>query len=570
MNVACCLLDHYDFKPRTPIVMSYDESDLGCIVSLAVVVAGGMVASHWSKDPYPELLHLGRKVEPEFVFCHKRNAHWATQLERDLHHRVVCITMGERDTIDNEHEARAYSHVQQMLAYDSSASPARARLPVACDNIEREVAFLLMSSGTTGRPKAVPATHKCCLEDNMLISARRFGVKNFSMACVATLGYVTGRLLVMGAVQTGYSLVLLNGFEPRAYLDAVQKYKVNALYLGAAAFYALITYEHIGQYDLSSVRICFPMGAKIVYMDKLREFFANNPQIKVVKQGYGTSETAGGAMRNATPAEYVADPDSCGQCAPGVRIKVVHPQTGELLGVNQTGELHVHSTTLFPGYYDAGLLKSRLASGDANATPFLADSSVFDADGFYISGDLGYFNDAHELYIVGRQKELMCCRAAKKVVPHELELVLEQHPAVGKACVLGIANKREPTLHCPRAFVVPKKEVHERAYVIAPADTMTPADGTSRPCVDTQQQQDPLVWRHGPRKLCSLELDKRRELAETLMRFVDMRVSWEKQLTGGIVLMDEMPVLRSSGKINKQVLRALDDNMIEIYGDRSA
>lgn len=486
-------------------------------------------------------------------------------------YKVTGIVIG--DSIETIHlkpssGADSIYHFDHLFNYDHKQSKSLHRLPVACEDPATEIAFITMSSGTTGAPKAVPVSHRNCARD-LKAFGRGPTRKGIRFACSASLDYVSGRLIILGAVQSGYSTIIISSSEPKTYLEAVQKYKIHVIYLGAASFYSLITYKHIDEYDLSSVKVVFPMGAKIVYMDELRKFFAKNPNIMQVRQGYGTSEFSGGAMNTMTPEEYLKDCDNCGTLLPGMQAKIIDRKTGALLGPNQEGMLLMRCHSPFLGYYDAQQFKQPLKHLDDNgnvgngkhASPFVKDSKTFDQDGFYITGDIAYFNDKEELYIVGREKEMMSCRGAKKVLPRELEEIIAEHPAVSKVCVLGIPNKVELTLHCPRAFIVPTRSSYDEQTPLQLTQRLEQAKG------DLDDEEELKFENFGGNKLCQLSADRRKALAEDVMQFVNERVGWEKQLTGGIVLLDSLPTLKSAGKIDKSYLKSLQN--IEIYGNRS-
>lgn len=561
LNVAAALVDKYNFQPGTVVCISHDHSDLTCLLALGVVLAGGIVASAYPLDPYAEVLYLARKTEPKFLFCSGRNLNWAKQLQVDLGYHVVAIIMGSND---QQHEDFGkYPHFQELLDYDHTKSPSLKNLPVACQDLARQVAFVSMSSGTTGKPKAVSVTHWSCIADLKSASARRGG-KNIMFGCSSSLDYVSGRMIILGAIESGYTAVILNGFQPKSYLEAIQRYRINVVFLGAASFYNLITYTEIDNYDISSVKVIFPMGAKIIYLDQLREFFQKHPHIVEVKQGYGASEISGGTIHGMSPNEYLLDSENCGCLLPGMRAKVVDPVSGRLLGTNQTGMLHIRGETVFPGYYDKEAQRARgklAADGNANEieSPFVVPEGLFDEDGFYITGDLAYFNDKEQLYFQGRQNELMTCRASKRVLPQELEEIIDEHPYVFKVCVLGVPDQNNLTQHCPRAFIVPTSSYYSDDKVRF--DPIGPDEN--------QEVEEEKLEHVGENKLSKLPQARLRALAEDLMRFVNHRVSWEKQLTGGIVILDEIPTSRATGKMNKNYLRALNVTQVEIYGDRS-
>ena len=570
LNVSSALCDLYDFEPRTPVCITYENSDVTTILVLAVIFAGGTVICTYTKDPYSELLYMALKVRPKFLFAEAKNLNWAKQLTRDLGQKVVGVAMDElsKDDVDE-----TIVYFRKWLEYERTKS--RANLPIACDDISNQIAFVMMSSGTTGKPKAVPYTHRNCLADLQLHDRKRLRT---SLVCCASFDYVSGRLFQLDAVLGSYNAVLLNHFEPKAYLEAVEKYKCVAVFLGAAAFYELITYKHIDDYKLASLKMIFPMGSKVLYLDELRAFLEKRPHIEVLRQGFGSSETSGVAMNSLTVDEYFAAANNCGKLLPSCRAKIVDPESGRLLDQpNEIGILHVSGPTVFPGYYDVSLRgaegsKSALTNNndEDDKQTHCFDRQCFDADGFYITGDMAYFDADEQLHLVGRQKELMVCRAGKKVLPSELEAVLREHKAVLDVCVLGIADRNAVGLHCPRAFIVPQVGCDVEAA--APSHRQIGADRAADEEPPQQEEEEELqqLSHVGQHKLCSsLDAQSRRKLAEHLMRFTDNLVGWEKQLTGGIVLLDRIPTSRATGKHDKNYLRALQLDSIEIYGDRS-
>lgn len=513
---------------------------------MGVVLAGGIVASAYPKDPYPELLDLARKVEPMFLFCGEDKLDWATKLELDLGHSVFGIAMG----FEANEQYLQFQHLEHLLNYNHAQSKSFNKIPVACLDTRTQPALILMSSGTTGKPKAVPATHWSCMMDMLSFGANVTQSVKHIIVSAAALDYVSGRLIQFGAIESGYELVLLDTFEPRKYLEAVERFRATSICVGVSSFYSLITFAAIHDYDLSSVSSILPMGAKVPLTTEFRDFLAKHPHIRRLKVGYGTSEFCVAATALYSAEDYMKISNVCGRLLPGCQVKVVDPESGQLLGRGKLGLVHLKSQSLFPGYYDVRRL--HLSGQDTlNASPYIADREVFDEDGFYITGDLGYFSDREELCIIGRQKEVMSCRGAKKVMPRELEDVISSHKYVAEVCVLGITKKDEPLVACPRAYVVPKPECYDDSFEV-------PA-----------RHSDKKLKHCGTPKLCRLNKHVREFLAEDLMNHVNGSVGWEKQLTGGIVILDEIPVLRDTGKMDKRYLRSLSETDVSIYGDQS-
>lgn len=504
------------------------------------------------------------------MFCHHKNLHWAKQLELDLGYHVQAISM---DSVDVKQLGDLYPSFEQLFNHDHKKSKSLHCVPLACNNIERDVAIITMSSGTTGRPKAVPATHKKCITDLHSITPTRHRVAmRLKVASCATLDYVSSRLIVFGVLESGNTAIIINGSEPKTLSQAIERHKIDVLYLGSDSFYLFISYKDLDKYDISSLKVIFPMGAKIVYMDAMRTFLSKYPNIKQVRQGYGASEFCGGAITMRTPREFLEDCDNCGRLLPGVKAKIVNPETGEILGPNQEGLLHIYNESRFLGYYDVKRLKQNNNNNnnhtvnDDQLSPFVSDSSVFDQDGYYLTGDLAKFNDNEELYIIGREKEMMSCLNGAKILPQELERIIEQHPAVSKVSVLGIQSKVRLTTQCPRAFIVPKANYYTDKEV--ELTERLPPEQKGAVDDEDREEEGPLKF-EGEHKMCKMSADRRHKLSIDIMEFVDDRVCWEMRLTGGIILIDEVPTLRSTGKVDKNFLRSLDVDQVEIYGDRS-
>lgn len=145
---------------------------------------------------------------------------------------------------------------------------------------------------------------------------------------------------------------------------------------------------------------------------------------------------------------------SVGKLAQGVSGKVIDPDTDELLGPNQKGELLFKSNRVVKGY--AGL-------------PELT-ATAFDKDGFFRTGDIGYYDDNGEWFIVDRIKELIKYNG-NMVVPTEIEGLLLTHPNVQDACVVGKPDREAAELPC--AFIVKNGAVTAQELIDYVADRLS-------------------------------------------------------------------------------------------------
>lgn len=188
------------------------------------------------------------------------------------------------------------------------------------------------------------------------------------------------------------------------------------------------------QYDLSEIWLIFHGGAAVSQkvVQKVQEKLGEG----LVIQGYAITECFALTSQNLESTTK----GSIGVLQRGTLGKVVDPVTGQILGPNEHGELMFKNQRVMKGY--VGNEKATLAA--------------FDDDGFFHSGDIGYYNDKGEWFIVDRLKELIKY-CGMKVYPAEVESVLMGHPAVRDACVVGLPDEECGEL--PLAFIVRQNEV---------------------------------------------------------------------------------------------------------------
>ena len=158
--------------------------------------------------------------------------------------------------------------------------------------------------------------------------------------------------------------------------------------------------------------------------------------VEMVINAYGLTETTGVCTmaRRGDPVEVVAE--TCGRPIDGVRVRTVDPD-GEVLAVGQAGEVEVAGSNVMVGYLD-----------DPEATAEALH------DGWLRTGDVGVIDDAGNLRIVDRLKDMLVV-GGFNAYPAEIERVLGEHPAVDQVAVVGQPDQRMGEV--PVAFVVPAK-----------------------------------------------------------------------------------------------------------------
>jgi long-chain acyl-CoA synthetase len=226
--------------------------------------------------------------------------------------------------------------------------------------------------------------------------------------------------IVNVCVRFGCTMSLIPRFDPAAILEAVQRDRATIFEGVPAMFISLLSYPHLDRYDLSSLRIAISGGASIP--GPVLEAFEKRFGVLIL-EGYGLTETASTTTFNINATERRVY--SVGKPIWGTQTEV-WDDTGNALpaGKENVGEVVTRGMHVMKGY---------LNDPEATAAAF--------ADGWFHTGDLGYFDTDGFLFIVGRIKELII-RGGYNVYPAEVEDVLHAHPAVAEAAVVGIPHDR--------------------------------------------------------------------------------------------------------------------------------
>lgn len=190
---------------------------------------------------------------------------------------------------------------------------------------------------------------------------------------------------LMGALR----IITCEPYSPAVAIRIIQQYKVNHYVSSPTKSMELVQSEEVKTADLSCVRLFISIGS--ILTPELRQRMAKIFNHAMIINFYGSTETCGAVTSSLADDRlgYV------GKILPGVEAKIVNDQ-GQVVPNGEQGELFIrrHKSNMFLGYYN-----------DAQGT-----SEVLDKDGWVHMGDLAYFNDQGELFIVDRIKSVMLCR----------------------------------------------------------------------------------------------------------------------------------------------------------------
>ncbi len=315
----------------------------------------------------------------------------------------------------------------------TDAELARAAAAVSPD----DVGDLMFTSGTTGRPKAIPATHAQTLRVFATwgeLVGLRHGDRYLVVApFFHSFGYKAGWL---AALQTGAIVYPAPVFDVERVMAQIAEHRITVLPGPPTLYLALLAHPGRAAVDLSSLRLAVT-GAANVPVELVRRM-GTDLGFATVLTGYGLTETTGTATlcRDGDDAETVAT--TSGRAIPGVEVAIVD-DAGVPVATGVAGEVVVRGYNVMRGYLD-----------DPEAT-----AATIDAAGWLRTGDIGTLDARGYLRITDRKKDMFIV-GGFNAYPAEIEGVLLRHPGIAQVAVVGAPDDRLGEVGI--AFVVPRPD----------------------------------------------------------------------------------------------------------------
>ena len=296
----------------------------------------------------------------------------------------------------------------RIVIREGDELPGGPEHPGAVARGEHEPSLLLYTSGTTGRPKGVPRSHRAdragawsqALQHGYSWADRTLGV----MPLYHTMGIHS--LLAMHLV--GGCFVPQARWDPAEALTLIELQRITSLYLAPTLFHDLVHHPDLEQRDLSSVKALGYAGAAMTSTLVRRCLDVFQPDVFV--NHYGSTEV----YTFAIGRDQKAKPGCAGRPAVNTRLRLVE---GEVA-------VHLSSDEAFGGYWNR-------PEADAKAI----------RDGWYHTGDTGHLDEDGDLWIDGRVDD-MIVSGGENVHPLEVEDVLAAHPGVREVAVVGAQDDR--------------------------------------------------------------------------------------------------------------------------------
>jgi fatty-acyl-CoA synthase len=336
----------------------------------------------------------------------------------DAPHRPVI------DTVRAELPCRRFFSADQtdgdwMSVPDLIAAhePSREGVKVA----EDEVAIIMYTSGTTGRPKGAMLTHGNIWWNNVNV-LHAYDVRESDVSLLVAPLFHIGGLNVNSLViwQKGGHVVLHRNFDPKRCLEDIPAYRVSTMFAVPAMLLFLSQHREFASADLSRLRTVLCGGAPVP--EPLMRLYAERGI--PINQGYGLTETAP-FVTFLAPEWGMEKLGSAGKPPMFSEVRLVDANGRDVGEPRVNGEVITSGPNIMKGYWN-----------NPEAT-----AAAIDAEGWFHTGDVGFFDADGFLYIADRLKD-MVISGGENVYPAEVESVLYDHPAVAEIAVIGLPDEQ--------------------------------------------------------------------------------------------------------------------------------
>jgi thioester reductase-like protein len=363
----------------------------------AVLRAGGVVIVAHYDSPLQRIEQLVAEIQPAAIVTSA--ASFRLEASSALPHRIQ---------IDAEEECPGWISFRRILA---DHRPLVEPVPRSGS----DVASIQYTSGTTGKPKGIVTRHDALTAQlkSMQISFApwRLPIRQLSMLPMSSS--FGSRPVFEGLVQK-CTYFLLDRFDPEEVLEAIQKHRIERMFLVPAMCEAILAVSNIRAYDVSSLSAVICGGAHVsaYLVDRFAKEFGVSMEVRYGMTGVG------GVSRTSPNSK----PGSVGRPYRHLRAKVVDPE-GRALPAGEVGELMLR-------------LRKETAVEYWNLGGFTAAASP---EGWYRSGDLARFDEDGELYIVGRNDDLII-QGGHNIHGQTVADLVQRLPEVRECAVIGVPN----------------------------------------------------------------------------------------------------------------------------------
>ena len=326
-------------------------------------------------------------------------------------HPVIAAVRDDLKTVT------ALLAAEEPEAWVSGSLPATEHVAVG----EDDVAMIMYTSGTTGRPKGAMLTHGNFWWNNTnALHAIDFAQDDVTLVAAPVFHIGGLNVTTLVTLQKGGLVVLQRAFDPGKALADIMAHRVTTMFGVPAMFQFMAQHPTFEASDLSTVRVLVVGGAPCPE-PVLKAYLARNVQMQ---QGYGLTETAP-MVSFLAPEFALSKVGSSGKPALFVEVKLVDGKGHQVVEPGAKGEVLVRGPNITTGYWN--LLE--------------ATRAAIDEEGWFRTGDVAYLDEEGFVYICDRVKD-MIISGGENVYPAEIESGLMRHPAIAEVAVIGEPDEK--------------------------------------------------------------------------------------------------------------------------------
>lgn len=321
---------------------------------------------------------------------------------------------------------RGLKHIIYLEDIDFTGFP-DPRWPKSAD--PEDLAVILYTSGTSGKPKGVMLTHgNLCANVEQVWRWVDFSRRDVMFGILPQFHSFGLTVLTILPMSAGMKVIYAPRFVPQRVIRAFREHRPTVFVAIPSMYNALLSVKDAGPEDFASFRYVVSGGEPLseTVLTQFRERFG-----VTICEGYGLTETS--PVTNwCRPHEW--KPRCVGKPLPMQLERIVDVNTGRLMPTGHDGEVQIAGPNVMKGYFN---LPEQTAA-------------VFTADHYFRTGDIGRFDEEGRLYITGRLKEMLIV-GGENVFPREIEEAIDSHPSVHASGVVGLPDPMRGEV--PIAFV---------------------------------------------------------------------------------------------------------------------
>lgn len=295
----------------------------------------------------------------------------------------------------------------------------------------RSVGMMMYTSGTTAQPKGCRMTHEMVSRNSAGAGRQRYKlVAGDRFWDPLPMFHMSAILPMVACLDAGAAFLAVTHFEPGEALRMMESEQATLAFPTFPPItQALLNHPDYAHTDLSKVRLVVNVAPPDT-LRKLQEQWPHAIQITA----YGCTEIGGVAAFNDPDETLEQRVNTSGKPFRGIELRIADPETGETLPQGERGEICARGFSLFEGYHK---------------DPVKTAETV-DAEGWFHTGDIGLLDPEGRVSYLGRLKDMLKV-GGENVAAAEIEALLQDHPAVSIAQVVGIPDDR--LVEVPAGFV---------------------------------------------------------------------------------------------------------------------